>query len=317
MSEEFVVVETEDLRLVFWPACGGRLISAAAGGTDLLWRSPDFFDAAGRLARPRHTWQPLDGSMGSWANVGGSKTWPAPQGWSGPAEWPGPPDGVLDSGSWSCRQEPNDEGGQTVVMTSPPDQRTGLTVERRFEIPARGSSFRQENTFTNTADRDVTWSIWEVCQVDTSAAGEVGIVRVGVENDMPPVEMLSVVGTASVGRIVDGERRIPVQPVVAKLGFPNAVRVIAFDRADGASVDIRFDVVEGADYPDGGSRAELWMQYPIPEPLAEFGGLHPRAHLVELEVLGPLTVLRPGESAALHLGWHLRAPGQVLPATSS
>jgi Domain of unknown function (DUF4380) len=308
VSDDFVVVETSDLRLVFWPQCGGRLISASTGGTELLWRNPDYFDADGRLTKPLDTWQPLDGTMGSWANVGGSKTWPAPQGWSGDDQWPGPPDGVLDSGTWQCTQSEHSSGDRTVVMTSSADSRTGLRVERRFDVPASGTSFTQRNRFTNVGDRPVTWSIWEVCQADTSKAYNGGILRVGVDDEAPPVRMLSVVGTPSLGVLIGAERQLPVQPVIGKLGFPNGNRFLGLNRPDGASLEITFDADPDASYPDGGSRVELWMQYPIPEPLAEFGGLHPQAHLVELEVLGPLTTLPPGQHSELTLRWRLRGP---------
>jgi len=313
VRDEFVVVETRDLRLAFWPGCGGRLISASTGGTELLWRNPDYFDADGRLIRPRDTWQPLDATMGSWANVGGSKTWPAPQGWSGPGEWPGPPDGVLDSGRWQCTRSEHSSGDRTVVMTSPADTRTGLVVERRFDVPATGTSFTQRNRFTNSGDRPVTWSIWEVCQVDTSNAYDGGIIRVGVDDETPPVTMLSVVGTPSSGLLIGDERHLSVQPVVGKLGFPNGNRLVGLTRPAGTGLEITFDAEPGASYPDGGSRVELWMQYPIPEPLAEFGGLHPQAHLVELEVLGPLTTLLPGHCSELALRWHLCGPSDRAP----
>jgi hypothetical protein len=193
-------------------------------------------------------------------------------------------------------------------MTSPADTRTGLVVERRFDVPSAGASFAQRNRFTNVSGHPVAWSIWEVCQVDTSTSYDGGILRVGVEDENPPVTMLSVVGTPSCGELVDDERHLPIQPVVGKLGFPNGARFVGLDRPDGAGLEIAFDVEPGAVYPDEGSRVELWLQYPIAEPLAEFGGLHPRAHLAELEVLGPLASLAPGEHCDLLLRWSVRGP---------
>ena len=306
MSDDFIAVETSDLRLVFWPGCGGRLISASTRGIEFLWRNPEFLSDGGELRKPRDAWQPLDGTIGSWANVGGSKTWPAPQGWSGLNEWPGPPDGILDSGTWSCTKQ-SEHGGHTVVMTSPADHRTGLTIERRFDIPATGQLFQQTNRFTNCSSEPVSWSIWEVCQVATADAYG-GVLRVGVDDETPPIKLLTVLGSPDLGSLVGNERHLPVQTVVGKLGFPTANRLIGLDRPDGARVEICFEAEPGAPYPDGGSRAELWRQYPIPAPLPEVGGLHPQAHLVELEVLGPLVTLLPGQQSEMRLGWGLRGP---------
>jgi hypothetical protein len=303
VTEPFEVVRTADLELVFWPDCGGRLISLRALGVDFLWRNPAYLDPDLQLVWPREAWVPLDGSMGSWANVGGSKTWPAPQGWAGRGEWPGPPDDRLDSGSWVLAREDDPATGEVhLSMTSPEDDRTGLRITREFWVPRQGTAFRQRNTFTNVSDEPVRWSIWEVCQVDTEHCSG-GSVRVGTDHSAAPVRLLTVVGEPSLGTVAGDDLVIPLEDVVGKLGIPSATRHVTLARPEGRNLEIGFTVDADADYPDGGSRAELWLQFPIPEPLPEFGGLHPRARLVELEVLSPLRDLGPGESAALDLSW--------------
>jgi hypothetical protein len=57
------------------------------------------------------------------------------------------------------------------------------------------------------------------------------------------------------------------------------------------------------DYPDQGSRIELWTQSPVTEPILD--GWRPDDWLIELEVLGPLRVLPSGEESALHIEWTL------------
>lgn len=309
MSDPFEVVETPDLKLVFWPGCGGRLISLQAHGVDFLWRNPDYFDSDLKLVWARGDWRPLDGSMGSWANVGGAKTWPAPQGWGGTGEWPGPPDDRLDSGKWRLERDLTPAGETHLRMVSPDDDRTGLRVTREFWVPPQGAAFRQRNTFTNISNHPVRWSIWEVCQVDTEGC-QGGSVRVGTDHSAPPLRMLSIVGEPSLGETVGDEFVLPLEDVVGKLGFPSATRQVALDRPDGTSLELHFDAVADAVYPDGGSRVELWMQYPIPDPLPEFGGLHPQARLVELEVLGPLISLQPSETAQLDLSWVVARAGR-------
>lgn len=302
MTDQFESIVTPELELVFWPGCGGRLISLRACGVEFLWRNPDYLDRSGRLVWPREEWPVLDGSMGSWSNVGGSKTWPAPQGWAGPEEWPGPPDDRLDSGVWQAERQVDDSGETHLRMISPDDDRTGLRVVREFWVPPSGTSFRQRNSFHNIGGRPVTWSIWEVCQVDTEGCAG-GAVRVGTDHSAAPLRMLGIVGEPSLGHTVGDELVLPIEDVVGKLGFPSAIRHVTLDRPDGRSLGLRFDAVAGAAYPDGGSRVELWMQYPIPDPLARFDGLHPRARLIELEVLGPLSRLEPNETATLDLRW--------------
>lgn len=303
-------VQTPDLRLAFLPTVGGRLISAQCRGAELLWRNPEYLDADLRTVRPRRDWAPLDASMGSWANVGGSKTWPAPQGWSGSGEWPGPPDPVLDSGHWTVASHWAEREERLLIrLTSPDDPRSGLRVTREFSVPASGTTFEQRNRFYNTTDRSVRWALWEVCQVDTAqfAAphGDAGAgIWVGVAGSAAPMNMVEADGVIAVSEPLTGRRAVEIADVVAKVGFTDATGQIEFRRPDGAGVDWRFDV-SGGQYPDGGCQVELWMQYPTSEPLAALGGLHPSARLVELEALSPLYDLAPDETAELAITWDM------------
>jgi hypothetical protein len=299
-------IRTDRLTLVFVPAVGGRLLSLQVDGRELLWRNPRFFDAGLRAVRPRREWPRIDGTFASWANVGGSKSWPAPQGWGGPGEWAGPPDEILDAGPWVWDE--SDAGdGLIVTLTSSDDPRTGLRLERRFTIPARGTAFEQTLTLTNVAATTVTWAPWEVCQVDTAPiGGRRGTIRVPVEGGRAPLELGDYAGALSVTRT--GEAiEVPVQDVVAKRGFADAVGSITWNAPDGAGLTLEFSP-QDLPYPDGGARVELWMQAPLDRPLPELSGLHPDAHLAELEVLGPLATLAPGERTRYGIGWLATPP---------
>ena len=105
-----------------------------------------------------------------------------------------------------------------------------------------------------------------------------------------------------------GQCHVPVQPVVAKLGFPSATGRLDFRRGDGAGLVQWVRVLPHVTYPDGGCPIELWLQHPLVEPLQEFGGLHPDADLVELETLSPLRELEPGQSVVHHVEWRCSAP---------
>ena len=298
--------------LTFLPAAGGRLLSIVVAGHELLWRNPQYFDANFRAVRSRSSWAELDGTFGSWANIGGSKTWPAPQGWAGQGEWAGPPDAVLDAGVWSINAMEGDSGDMIVTMTSPDDDRTGLRITRRFEIPVEGAEFSQVTTFANVSDHPIVWAIWEVCQVDTSAGAGLSGADAAIEVD---VEESSASASVNLGDyrgalVADqaGHRIIvPIQDVVAKRGFPSASGRIAY-RGPNGGLEILFEPVAGAEYPDGGSRAEIWLQSPQTQPITELSGLHPDAYLAELEVLSPRSVIEPSSSIDYTLRWRVTAP---------
>jgi hypothetical protein len=151
----------------------------------------------------------------------------------------GPTDPVLDAGEWTFESTwlPI-EKVQQVIMASPNDARTGLQVKREFRIPATGSSFFEHTTFTNTSHRNVRWSLWEVCQIDTFAARDGATdsaVEVAVTSNHPPIELARYAGAVR-PTIADGIARVPIEPGVAKFGFPTPLeRLSGEDRQEPAS----------------------------------------------------------------------------------
>jgi hypothetical protein len=299
-------VANDRLQLVFLPTVGGRLISLRIDGRELLWHNPALLDDELRAVVPRSSWPVVDGTFASWANVGGSKSWPAPQGWDGPDQWHGPPDAVLDSGEYAWRESSTPDAVR-IVLTSGDDPGTGLRIERRFHVPRSGPEFVESLALTNVSDRPRRWAPWEVCQVDIGAgvrAPDAAVV-VAVEGKLEPIDLGDYHGTFATKR-VDGHVEIPVQDAIGKRGFADATGSIAWRGSDGEGLELRFEPVPHADYPDHGSRAEVWMQAPIPYPLPSLSGMHVDARLAELEVLGPLVALEPGASTELGIRWIAR-----------
>ncbi|GAB3576464.1 DUF4380 domain-containing protein [Amycolatopsis endophytica] len=283
---EVVWLDNGLLRLGLVPALGGRLLSlSGADGREVLWRNDKLLTDELQLRREH---RPVSGSLGDWVNYGGDKTWPAPQGWDHDGQWAGPPDPVLDSGPYSA-----EVSAEVATLTSGDDPRTGLRLTRRFELrPGRGA-YRLRLTARNTSDRTVRWALWNVTQL--AADGDGGTYVGG-----PPevTELLS--GTGFPRWEANRGVYIPHQDVVGKLGFPAATGWLAHT-GGGVTYTQRFTVDADAEYPDEGSRVEVWMEYPLPSPLAELGDLDPPARIVEIEVLGPLTTLEPGATATLEL----------------
>ncbi|WP_290050497.1 DUF4380 domain-containing protein [Amycolatopsis solani] len=268
-------LERGDLRLGLVPELGGRLLSLRHRGVELLWRNAELLDDD-----LRGDYAPNAGQMGDWVNYGGDKTWPAPQGWAGPDQWPGPPDPVLDSGPYSVESD-----GDTVIMTSAPDPRTGLRFTRAITILDDG--YRLDLHAANTSSRRVRWALWNVTQLPGGGPVTAGLAR--------PEVVALVAGTGTPEYTVDGGRLVvPAQDVVGKLGVPGSAGWVTY-----GALTLSFDVDPAGEYPDQGSPLEIWLEHPLPEPLAELGDLDPPARIVELEVLGPLTTLDPGASMSL------------------
>ncbi|ASR35849.1 hypothetical protein BAY61_13490 [Prauserella marina] len=285
------------LRLGLVPSLGGRLLSlrllSDQDGRELLWRNDDLL-TDDLTPRNGHEPEPHAGNLGDWVNYGGDKTWPAPQGWDGAGQWAGPPDPVLDSGRYAATVE-HDTAAAAVTLRSGDDPRTGLRLTRRFILRAHHCGYRLEITAHNTSARPVRWALWNVTQL--AAEGSGGTMVAG-----PPrvTRLLSGTGFPDWTELPGDRVLVPHQDVVGKLGFPSATGWLAHMGA-GATLTQFFTVDAGAEYPDQGSRAEVWLECPLPAPLAELGDLDPPARIVECEVLGPLTTLQPGESTTLRL----------------
>ena len=321
-AHELVVLDNGVLRVTAAPALGGRILSVRHLGREHLYRNPrllgeDLQPVAGVVLGP------VGGPMSAWHNVGGDKTWPAPQGWDGPDQWAGPPDPVLDSGAYAAETATAADGSATLTMTSADDQRSGLRLVRRLTLEPGASGYRLDLEAVNTSGVPREWALWNVTQIEgghgtgrpaagrgTGPGGEPGGdgrgadtgghgVYVGVSGTGPHTVPL-VAGDANPATVehTPSVVRVPAQDVVGKVGFPTASGWLANVGAAGTLTQ-RFAVDEDAAYPDGGSRVQVWLEYPVEHPLEHLGGLCPVDRVVECEALGPLTVLDPGGSTAL------------------
>jgi hypothetical protein len=131
---------------------------------------------------------------------------------------------------------------------------------------------------------------------------------------MPQVVLFEAIGKPRARPDEAGNLEMILEDVVGKVGFPAASGEIRFVTGDGLFLQQTFEVDESATYPDGGSRAQVWMQYAVGEPIDSLQGLTLNERLVELECLSPLTRLEPGEQVSLTVDWFVdKAVGQAAP----
>lgn len=319
MGVEVCKLMNELIQLRAVPTLGGRLLSLRVGEREFFYRNRALLDEDLHPVIPLDLLPPLDETLGSWHNFGGDKTWPAPQGWETQDQWHGPPDAILDAGPYTASYDAQAEQ-ITLTMQSMPDWRTGLRITRRIQLEAGLPGFKLVQTFENITNRQISWAIWDVAQLDTqSIAGcasplPVGM-YVGIEHDspLPAHELFSVTGKVSWERLTANVIHVPAQDVVGKLGFISATGWLAFRAEDGMTLVQQFTPEPDAVYTDGGARAEIWLQYPVEKPFVELGNYQPLAYVIESEVLGPLISLAPGGQAQMTVHWHVtRTTGHIL-----
>lgn len=307
------------------PDIGGRIVSYQLGTYEYLWMDQSLL---GKLFSPEE--HVGDGSMSAWKNYGGDKTWPAPQGWDNDQQWHGPPDPVLDGGRYQLEKAEADSTSATVRMTSPPDPVTGVQITRQATLCAGTSRVTLDLTFTNTADHQTRWSIWDVLQhkaekvlpdgtiahedgctittpVNPNSRHDQGYVVLFADQDNPQWQ---VEDDLFVARYLYR---------IGKVGLDSMAGWIAFNDANtGYTFVAQFDAKPGAEYPDQGSTVECWSVGEGEVPGIDLDYKDSGIYLLETEVLSPMYDFAPGQSHTFTIEWAgCRCPGKVVEVTEA
>ncbi len=287
------------------PEIGGRLMQFSLGPHEYLFMNPELLGA--RFTFEEHAG---DGTILQWKNYGGAKTWPAPQGWDGEGQWPGPPDPVLDSGRYDLISDEEDAGA-SVLMISPPDERSGLRIRRQVTLRPGSSRLQLRLFFENILNRAIRWSIWDVAQMLCSTAdGQLNddcwlYIPTDPARERPYEIMFGDDNPQYQFDAESGLLAVQYQGIVGKIGVHSPAGWIAFaDRQSGFALCMQFPYDPEAEYPDNGATVECWTEAPgAPSPIP----IRSPGYILEAEVLSPLLTLRPLEIKMQQLIWSAAA----------
>jgi hypothetical protein len=213
-----------------------------------------------------------DAASSEWMNFGGDKCWPAPQ-----SAWPQhqgrdwPPPVAFDALPVAAVVV---ERG--VVLTSPVDPGYGIQVVRHVELDAGKPIMRIATQFRKLSGGAVRVGVWSITQMSdpervciqlpATSKFASGYVRL---LEAEPADL------KTDGRLLSLRRHARQQVKVGSDGSSMAWL--------GKNCVVRIDTgIRPGDYPDGGCVTEV---YTNPDPL----------QYVELETLGPLTTMNPGD----------------------
>ncbi|MBI2940132.1 MAG: DUF4380 domain-containing protein [Chloroflexi bacterium] len=308
------------------PDIGGRIMAFDLGFHSFLWTDPRL---AGKLFTAEENQG--DGSLASWKNYGGDKTWPAPQGWDTDEQWHGPPDPVLDSGRYTVERVESTAEAATVRLRSPEDPRTGIQLVRELTLHQGRSHATLHLEMRNVSGRERTWSIWDVLQLDatcrTGDGRETHNDQAWLYIPIDPASRFSRGYQVTYGDKDNPQWRTDVSPNLLAVQYQYRLGKVVVDSSAGwlAFVDRttdfafceRFTYYAGMPYPDGGASVECWTTG-IGEPVGGLDYRRERIYHLEAEVLGPLRTLAPGEAQALDIEWHAaRCPGPIVDVTAA
>jgi hypothetical protein len=225
--------------------------------------------------------RPVDSKSSEWINLGGEKTWPAPQSdWAKITGRGWPPPMAFDATPLHARADRD-----TLVLTSPVDPNYGIEVERRLTLS--GSELKVSTTYHKREGKPVRVSVWTVAQLKDpervympAPKRSLFLKGYNEQSSQLPAELRIVNGVASCARATNFASKIGSDASRLIWVGPNEILETIAPRE------------EWGDFPDQQSSAEI---YTNPDPLP----------YVELEMLGPLHDLEAGESISREVVYRL------------
>ena len=299
------------INLYVAPQLGGRAIQLELGDQAYFFVNKDL---AGKVLPESE-----NNLKAGWANYGGDKVWPAPEGWMNDREWPSIPYYVLDGSAFQFEVVKETPQEVAVRVTSPEDPRSGVQFVRTYHVYADTTRVKVDQVMRNISKREIRWGIWHLIQNDAADARD---------PSKPNPDLYMYIPLNPNSEYPDGyynpygEAKHPSYEV---LHGRHMLRVHYLYRVGKAAVDSNagwYAVVNGQkniglvesftyhpelDYPDGAS-VETWndgpgtiSRGPFDQTLEDDPKKTP--YFLESEVLSPYATLKPGEEYSFPVYW--------------
>jgi len=282
-------------RLDVVPDLGGKIMGYQSAGYQVLWHNTlhegttDIFQT--------------NDIGGEFINTGGAKVWPAPQ-----DEWGGPPDRVIDGLPYEYEFD-----GSRITVTSPEDTgegRTGLQYRHTYSLVPSSSIVELNLSMKNVSDRPVEWALWHLVTIPGKTDATVYV----PVNEGDWQVMYGAENPALWQGVDNGLFRARYQKTVGKAGMKTSEGWAAWhDEENNIAFVMTYTLDSRAQYPHNGHTFEIWSNGANESRGETFD---PNMAYMELEVLGPLAKLSPGDSSTMKLNWalcHCSAVKEIIP----
>ncbi len=218
--------------------------------------------------------KPADPEAREWVNFGGDKTWPAPQAdWARVARRAWPPPAAFDA--MAARAEVS---GTKIILRNPRDPHFGIEAERLIELDPSAPIMRIRTIYHKRDGSPVTAAVWIITQLKDPERMYVPLPQKSIfpnwynkQSDHPLANLRIEGGFLTATRSPKESSKIGTDAGALIWGDSKWIVRVSMPR------------LADAVYPDQGSSAEI---YTNSDPLA----------YVELELLGPLRELKPGDA---------------------
>lgn len=260
---------------------GPRIVGfGLAGQGNLMAETPDV------------TW---DSGYGLYELLGGHRLWSAPE---------TPECSVPDSTGLTLAPI-SDSSGRAIRLVGATEAPTGLqkTMEIRLDAASAVVSVRHE--LRNVGSRTLEIAPWAITGLLPGGVAVVPLPGTADEYSLQPSQLLVLwpYSRWSDDRLAIQESLLTVSAVPApkfKVGCLSATGAVGYLR-DGILFSVRFDPVPGSVYSDKGANLEIYTD----------------ERTIEVESLGPLVRLGPGDAATHEERWELREVGPGIDAVGA
>jgi len=236
---------------------------------------------------PESAW---DAGYGIFELLGGHRLWFAPE--SAECSFPDASGATLTS---LPEVEDSLVGVRMVGAFEPP---TGLRREMKVRLGIGSPTVSVRHIIRNEGKRTFEVSLWPITQLKLGGVATVELPGPNAAHSMNPSQMVALWPYASWTdeRLTLGDRSVtvagrPGKPF--KIGLGNGAGAASYVR-DGLEFTKRFDAAAGSPHADMGCNVEIYCD----------------EGTIELESLGPLVRLGPGESATHDEHWELSRVGE-------
>jgi len=268
-----IVLENDSTRVVLGAHCGGRVLEYSVHGKNALRLDP---------SQAGWTWKPGSPEIDPWGgrfDIGPEKTIP--------------PHPTLWVGTWKSRL---DSSG-VAKLTSEADPATGMRLTRTFELAPDSTRLTCTQTMQNVSNRVQAWCHWGRT---LSPGGGICIVPLTTPSRFPnaylrygPDPFINYLPSDPNVRIRENFLEIIGPPAHPKLGMDSHAGWLAYLTDNNLLFVKRFPTYPDRPYNEmAGFTVSVWYY---------------KDELVELEPIGPMERLAPGESASFTEDWWLLA----------
>jgi len=258
--------------LVVVPEIGGRIMEYSLGGKNVFWENREEFGRTYSIAK-------------EWHNYGGYKTWNSPQ-----SAWGWPPDQFLDWGKANVEVLQDPKGLPVLKVTGAPSLKMGVLFVKEIALSESGEVVIKQY-MRNIGPKPVSYGIWDVTQAPTPCFVTFPIKL----NSRFPGGINYLMAEAKNSKqfnVRDGLSITQYLGEVGIIGSDSDGPWMIWFKDDLAYVKLFGPMEKDAEYPDDGCSCEVFTS-------------DPKLGYVEMEILGPIVELKPGEQTELIGRWRI------------